>query len=135
MIDSEQIRVITGGNKWFDDLTDFTADILYRYARHRRYNFERITFPEDNPMKQYPEGNNMPYQWLKLYYIRKILAESLDDTYVMWFDSDSVIRDFNFKIEDKIEALKEYDIITAEDNNGICTSHMIVHNTQWSREL
>lgn len=76
--------------------------------------------------------SSRPPAWSKVQMILKCLKEAKAD-YVIWMDADTIIMDFNHRIEDIIlQQSAKKDIIICKDNLDLNTGVMIVKNTEWS---
>lgn len=75
---------------------NITYPIITSYCE--LYNYEFIPYYNNLEKKYKPH-------WNKLHYSIKLLRESKSD-YIVWFDHDIVIKNFNIKLEDIIQKYK-----------------------------
>lgn len=75
-----------------------------------------------------------PGGWIKIPAILEVMeTKSLE--WIVWFDADLVVMNFNQKIESIIELYPSAYFITAMNGGGINTGVIILKNNNWSREF
>ena len=111
---------------------------IYSYAKHsiknlltyaNKYNYGVIIY--NNVF-----NNNVSPCWNK---IAAILENLSKHKYLVWFDADAIISNFNIKIESLIDKMSSIDLYLCFDislekeciNSGV----MIIKNTEWSLNL
>lgn len=74
---------------------------------------------------------NIPIGFEKLFYMLDILNEHPEYEWIWWTGSDTMVTNWNIKIEDKI--MPEWDLIMATDYNEINNDSFLMKNSEWSR--
>jgi len=142
------ILVLTGydTNKSFKEIGLLSAHNKYEYAMKNNYSFL---------CQRSYKGYDRPISWFKI----KQIIDLLDNyDWIFWTDADSVITNFNIKIEDFIETtyerketlfispqatpveirlpeLKEQNYIIAQDNYSPCMGEFIIRSCDWSKNF
>jgi mannan polymerase II complex MNN10 subunit len=130
----------------FTDWANKTTQNKFEYAEKHGYGF----LSERNY-----EGYDRPISWYKINKILKVLNEY---DWIVWMDADSLITNYNIKIEDIINKqferqktvflspenlpiecslpeLKETNYIISQDNYSPCMGIFFIRNCEWSRNF
>jgi hypothetical protein len=130
----------------FTEWANKTTQNKFEYAEKHGYGF----LSERNY-----EGYDRPISWYKIYKIVKLLN---DYDWIVWMDADSLITNFNFKIEDIINKeferqktvflspkdlpiecslpeLQETNYIISQDNYSPCMGIFLIKNCEWSKNF
>jgi len=143
-----KVLILTGydTNESYKEIGLISAQNKYEYAMKNNYSF--LCF------RSY-EGYDRPASWFKVPLILSLL-ENYD--WIFWTDADSLITNFNKKIEDIIETnyerkktlflspvalptevnlpeLKEQNYIITQDNYSPCMGEFIIRNCEWSKNF
>lgn len=111
---------------------------IYDYCQHsiknltayvRKYNYGLIVYSESF-------NSNVSACWNKIVAIRENLPNR---KYIVWFDADAIVNNFNIPIDSFINKYPDVDLIACLDiykekeciNSGV----MIIKNTSWSNNL
>lgn len=97
--------------------TDITVSGKKEYCQRHNYVFYNFNTMEE---KWSPE-------WSKIIYCLKLLK---NHDWIFWSDADSMITNFNVKLEPIID--ENYDIIVSKDIGGMNTGSFFIRNSEWS---
>lgn len=100
----------------FQPLADYTWPNKIEYAERHGYKH----YCKTDGFTTHPSGEKIPL-------IKQYLTDNPDVEWVMWIDTDTLITNFNTKIEDLID--DQYHFIIATDGNGINAGCFLMRNS------
>ncbi len=107
----------SGANLW-----NLTHNNKNEYCVKHGYNLVKL----NNPV-----STNFDISWARIEELIKILPKY---DYILFQGLDTLIMNYNIKIEDWINKYKTHDFIIGFDVNGLNNDVMLVKNTDWSIE-
>lgn len=119
-------------NPWYREIVKYGQRTLEKYCRKHGYDF--IYETEETPEGVYDKKRPIP--WYKIQLLLKVMQNSEYD-FVVWNDADSVIVNYDKKLEDFITRdLLTKDVLVARDwQSTLNTGTMFVRNCNYSRVL
>lgn len=101
----------------YQSLADYTWTNKVEYAERHGYRHYCKT---DNFTAKYAPGEKIPL-------VKKYLVDNPDVEWVMWVDTDTLITNFNTKLEDLVD--EKYHIIISTDGNGVNSGIFFMRNS------
>ena len=77
-------------------------------------------------------GNISP-GYEKVYYLRDLMADNPDIKWFFWLGTDTMITNFNIKVEQHID--ENFDFIIATDGNGLNADSFLIKNSENGRKF
>lgn len=74
---------------------------------------------------------NISIGFEKIFFLRDLMKEHPEVKWFWWTGTDSMVTNFNIKIEDKID--ENYELILATDCNEINNDSFLIKNSEWGR--
>lgn len=143
-----KVLILTGydSNKSYQEVGPLSAQNKYEYAMKNGYSF--LCY------RSY-ESYDRPPSWFKIPLILSLM-ESYD--WIFWSDADSIVTNFNIKVEEIIEKkyerkktvflspaispvevnlpdLKEQNYIITQDDYSPCMGEFMIRNCEWSKKF
>lgn len=86
-------------------------------------------------------NNYIPTEWFKrgigfakIRYLLQLLCENENLEFLFYFDIDTIITNFQFTLNDRVEVGQRKNIIISSDPHGVNCGVFCVKNTEWTRE-
>lgn len=119
-------------NPWYREIVKYGKLSIERYCRKNKYTFMYET--ESTPGGVYDAKRDIP--WYKVLLLLKIM-NTVECDFVVWNDADSMIINYDKKLEHIIENdLGKKDILVARDCHSILnTGTMFLRNCEYTKQV